>query len=32
MDYLPMSANLKLVIWEVPERYLGVSYPQLGAL
>ena len=32
MDYLPMSAGLKLVIWEVPERYLGQSYPQLGAL
>ena len=31
-DYLPLSANLKLVIWEIPERYLSVAYPQSANL
>ncbi len=27
-DYLPTADNLKLVIWEIPERYLPIAYPQ----
>ena len=27
-DQLPAATNLKLVIWEIPERYLPVAYPQ----
>lgn len=26
-DYLPTADNLKLVIWEIPERYLTIAYP-----
>ena len=26
-DYLPSADNLKLVIWEIPERYLAIAYP-----
>ena len=28
-DYLPSATNLKLVIWEIPERYLAVAYSEV---
>lgn len=27
-NYLPVAEDLKLVVWEIPERYLPVAYPQ----